>query len=135
MILLTHSLHDFKLKTSSEKSCLTRDMVFCTVSRRKKKNHILQSLEMKRVKNVHLVDCENIKCRLAQFFFVLGAFFKLLSATPCWLFIVFGGRTFNSILYFRLILYRCGKSHNFSIQERVQSICQDAIYLNNIEYN
>jgi len=41
----------------------------------------------------------------------------------------------HSILYFHLILYRYGMSHNFSIQERVQSICQDTIYLNNIEYN
>jgi len=28
---LTHLLHDFKLKTSSEKLYLTHDMVFCTV--------------------------------------------------------------------------------------------------------
>jgi len=31
MILSRHLLHDFKLKTSSEKPYLTRDMAFCTV--------------------------------------------------------------------------------------------------------
>lgn len=61
MILLTHSLHDCKLYTYSEKPCLTHDMVFCTVRRRKQKNHILKSLEMKQMKKVLFVDCEDIK--------------------------------------------------------------------------
>jgi hypothetical protein len=37
----------------------------------------LQSLDMKQMKNVRLVDCEDIKMRMNPIFF-LGAFFKVI---------------------------------------------------------
>lgn len=54
-------------------------MIWCFVlcQEEGKKNHILQSLEMKQMKNVRLVDCEDIKMQISTIFFVLGAFFKL----------------------------------------------------------
>ena len=101
MILLTLSLHDFKLKTSYEKPYLTHDMAFCTVCRRKqkKKNNILQSFEVKQKKNVHLVGCEDIKMQMRTIFFFLAPFLSsyLQHHVGCLLYLLAGHASVYSV--------------------------------------
>jgi hypothetical protein len=50
---------------------------FALCEEESKKKIILQSLDMKQMKNVRLVDCEDIKMWMNVIFF-LGAFFKVI---------------------------------------------------------
>jgi hypothetical protein len=60
-------------------------MIWCSGEEESKKNYILQSLEMKQMKNVHLIDCEDIKMQIStiSFFFVLFLSYYLQRHVGC----------------------------------------------------